>query len=256
MTLKRSSSSDIYRTYRQNVPGLQCFRVAIGETDLWIEATWDCKAEIQTLVRYMRIQLREFIRRNPDFQTTFEPWNINRTNGEIPEIAAIMIDAARKTGVGPMASVAGAFAGLLGKSLHRPGETLIIENGGDIFLSSSHERMIGIFAGSSPFSNNIALRIPAELSPLGVCTSAGTVGPSISLGHADAVVVLAPDPALADAAATAIGNRVESSADLESAANWGRTIPGLLGVLIIAGSVFSAWGAIEIRPVIAEPNKY
>ena len=246
------SSATVYRTYRRNLPGLYCFRVSVGETDLWVEASWDCKREIEGSVRRLRIQLRDFIDRNPAFRTTLKPWDPKRTVGNTPEIAAVMIEAASKADVGPMASVAGAIAGLLGKELAREGETLIIENGGDIFLASPSERIIGIFAGASPFSQKIGLRIRPALFPLGVCTSAGTVGPSLSFGKADAVVVLAPEPALADAAATAIGNRVRSAADLEKAAAWARTIPGLLGILIIIGPALTAWGEIEILPVCVE----
>lgn len=250
-----AGKNDIYRTYRQPVPGLDCFRVAVGETDLWIETSFECKNKIESMVRNIRIQLRDFIERNPTFRTTLEPWDPNLSTGSTPEIVSSMIIASGKAGVGPMAAVAGATAGMIGQALYREGETLIIENGGDIFLASPTDRMIGIFAGNSPFSQQIALRIPAGLSPLGICTSAGTVGPSFSFGKADAVIVLAPNPALADASASAIGNRVLTADDLESAASWARGIPDLLGVMIIAGSSFAAWGSIEISPLRSKSSE-
>ena len=46
--------------------------------------------------------------------------------------------------------------------------------------------------------------------PMGICTSSGTVGHSLSFGKADAVCVKAKSVSLADAAATAIGNMVKS----------------------------------------------
>ncbi|GAH70559.1 unnamed protein product, partial [marine sediment metagenome] len=83
---------------------------------------------------------------------------------------------------------------------------IIIENGGDIFLKSLKKRMIGIYAGKSPLSGRIGLEISGEETPIGICTSSGTVGHSLSYGKADAVIVLSPSATLADAAATAIGN--------------------------------------------------
>ncbi len=119
-----------------------------------------------------------------------------------------MAAAAQTAGVGPMAAVAGAIAECVGRELLEFSPEVIVENGGDIFLKVSHRRTVGIFAGDSPLTGRIGIQIEARDTPLGVCTSSGTVGHSLSFGRADAVVVLAPAAALADAAATAIGNRV------------------------------------------------
>jgi hypothetical protein len=69
-----------------------------------------------------------------------------------------------------------------------------------IFIwAGNEERVVGVFAGDwSPFSHQVGLRITPSMLPLGVCTSSGTIGPSFSYGVADAVVVLAPDVALAE----------------------------------------------------------
>ncbi|GAI49814.1 unnamed protein product, partial [marine sediment metagenome] len=63
-----------------------------------------------------------------------------------------------------------------------------------------------IFAGRSPLSQRIILKIEAKENYIGVCTSSGTVGPSLSFGKADAVTVISDSVLLADAAATAVGN--------------------------------------------------
>ena len=86
---------------------------------------------------------------------------------------------------------------------------MIVENGGDIFLKIDQPATVALFAGKSPLSHRVGLRIDPAWSPLGVCTSSGTVGHSLSFGRADAACVVAPGAALADAAATALGNRVQ-----------------------------------------------
>lgn len=240
---------DIYRSYREKVSDLICYRLGIGETDLWVSSSWDSKEAVRQEVRRLRIQLKEYISLHPDFATTLEPWFPSENINNVPEIIRVMTSAGALAKVGPMAAVAGAIAGLVGKKLYQEKETLIIENGGDIFLSTTAERKIGIFAGGSVFSSRLALRITTEMSPLGICTSAGKVGHSLSLGQADAAVVLAHDTALADAAATALGNRVKKKKDCNSALQWLQTIPGILGGLVVVEGQMAAWGQVELVPI-------
>ena len=119
-----------------------------------------------------------------------------------------MIRVSTLANVGPMAAVAGAMAEFVSKDLLKISKQVIVENGGDIYLATSRERTIGIYAGTSPLSMKLGITISPEDSPLGVCTSSGTVGPSLSFGKADAVCILSKSAALADAAATAVGNVV------------------------------------------------
>ena len=85
------------------------------------------------------------------------------------------------------------------------------------------------------------------MSPLGVCTSSGTVGPSLSFGKADAVCVLSKSAALADAAATAIGNIIQGEKDIESGLEMGREIEGVSGTLIIVGEKIGVWGGVSLK---------
>jgi hypothetical protein len=87
--------------------------------------------------------------------------------------------------------------------------------------------------------------------PLGLCTSSGTVGPSLSFGKADAAIVLANSAALADAAASALGNRVQSAEDIQPALEYLQTIPGVLGGAAIIGEHLGAWGEVELVRVAA-----
>ena len=86
-------------------------------------------------------------------------------------------------------------------------------------------------------------------TPLGICTSSGKVGPSLSLGLADAAVVLAPSAALADAAATAVGNRVRSADDMEAALELGQSIRGVTGIVIITGDRMGARGDVKLAEI-------
>jgi len=132
------------------------------------------------------------------------------------------------------------------KDLLKLSKEVIVENGGDIFLATSKERTIGIYAGSSPLSLKIGMVIGPEDSPLGVCTSSGTVGPSLSFGKADAVCVLSKSTALADAGATAVGNIVREKKDIELGLERGKEIEGILGVLIILGEKMGVWGNVKL----------
>ena len=134
----------------------------------------------------------------------------------------LMAQVGQQTGVGPMAAVAGAMAELIGKKLLDYSPEVIVENGGDIFMKISRRRRIGIFAGNSPFTDKLALELEPEETPLGICTSSGTVGPSLSLGTTDATIVASTSAALADAAATAVGNLVKTADDLQGALDFGR----------------------------------
>ena len=110
-----------------------------------------------------------------------------------------MIFAAQAAGVGPMAAVAGALAEQVGQRLLKSTSEVIIENGGDIFIGARQILTVGVYAGGSPLSLKLGLRIDPAKGIRGICTSSGTVGHSLSFGKADAVCVLSDSCALADA---------------------------------------------------------
>ena len=142
--------------------------------------------------------------------------------------------------------MAGAIAERIGYDLLKYTPQIVVENGGDIFLKVSKDITIGIYAGDSPLTNKIGLKIVSDITPLGVCTSSGTVGHSLSFGKSDAVTVIAKSTPLADAAATAIGNLVKGKKDIERGLEYAQTIKGIYGTLIITDDQFGAWGNIEI----------
>ena len=233
------------RSYRHWVKDkdLISFNVTVKETDLYIRASSNLYRKAYKLVLKYRRMLEEYIKRNPAFLTSLEPLTVSE---DAPCITREMAKAASKVGVGPMASVAGAVAEFIGNELLAFSPEIIIENGGDIFLKSLNSRMIGIYAGKSPLTGRIALEIKGEETPVGICTSSGTVGHSLSKGRADAVIVLSPSTILADAAATAIGNLIVQQSDIPNGIEMAKGIEGLRGVIIIQGDKMGLWGEVEI----------
>lgn len=236
------------RKYRKHARSkdLVKFTAIHDETDLLILADKDLKKAALASIARHREEMEEYIGSDPLFITAFKPYRIRF---KAPSIVKDMARAARRTKVGPMAAVAGAIAEYVGKDLLKRSDEVIVENGGDIFLKINTPKKIGIYAGNSRFSNKIAIEIDPKETPLGICTSAGTVGHSMSLGKADAVVVKAKSTALADAAATAIGNVIRSPVDLDAGLRLAKKIRGLKGVLIIKDDYMGAWGRMKIVPM-------
>ncbi|MCX5995951.1 MAG: UPF0280 family protein [Chloroflexi bacterium] len=236
------------RTYRDwvNDKELVSFSVVIKETDLHIRARRDLTAEALTATQRYRADLESYIKSHPIFLTTLRPFEVEQ---DAPPIVKEMSDATREVGVGPMAAVAGAIAERVGKELLPYSDEVIVENGGDIFLKTSKERFMGVYAGESKFTRKIAFSILPEETPLGVCTSSGTVGHSLSFGYADAVIVFSPSTSLADAAATAIGNRVRIAEDIPEALEFAQGIKGLKGIAIIKGDNMGVWGQIKLANI-------
>ncbi len=223
--------------------GLVSFEVVYKQTDLWIAARLNLSKRAMKKVVELREEIEDFIKSFPLFASSFSPLRVSKT---APFIVRKMAEAGKIAGVGPMAAVAGAIAEEVGRELLHYSPEVIVENGGDLFLKTDKERLVAVFAGDSPFSNRIAIKIKPEETPLGVCTSSGKIGHSLSFGKADAVVAISPDTALADAAATAIGNWVSSSEEIEKGLEKARQISGLNGVLLIAGEKMAVWGRIEL----------
>jgi len=229
---------------------LSYFHVSVEETDLVIGVPKDrfserLAAETTREVEALRRRLELYLKDDPAFLTALEP---RPPLPGAPPIVRMMCEAGERVGVGPMAAVAGAVAELVGRRLLARCGEVIVENGGDIFLASRTTRRVGIHAGGSPFSGRIALAIDPQETPIGVCTSSGTVGHSLSLGNADAVVVTADSVALADAAATAAANAVHGDADLERAVALALNVRGVRGAVAIRGDRLAAKGEVRLAP--------
>lgn len=219
------------------------FRACIEQTDLYIGSQRNLQKEALALIEHLRTELIDYIRRDERFMKSLVP--IKPLDGA-PLIVNDMCSAALLADVGPMAAVAGAFSKHVGQELLKLSDEIIVENGGDIFIKSNIDRTIGIYAGKSPLSNKVAVRIKARMTPCGICTSSGTIGHSLSFGKADAALVIHRDASVADACATALGNRVRTQDDIQSSLEHISSIPGVMGALVILGEAIGAIGEIEL----------
>jgi ApbE superfamily uncharacterized protein (UPF0280 family) len=221
------------RTYRNRIlkNNLKVFYVNIRETDIYISADSDLTQIALASVHRLRYSLESYIAAHREFLTSLNPVPYDEL---APEIVRDMMRASGKAGVGPMAAVAGAVAEHLGRDLLEHSRNVIIENGGDIYLKCMND------------VDRMSIKVQKEKMPLGICTSSGTVGHSLSFGCADACCVKSASVALADAAATAIGNIVKSKADLQNALKAGMEIEGVLGIVIIVGDQLGVVGDIEL----------
>ena len=226
------------------------FTVSYRESDLWIAVTpatysEDMKEACFLKTRELYLTLEDYIKQNPLFFHALQPCAIGM---DAPSLVKVMANAATLAAVGPMAAVAGAVAQEIGIFLKNKFAVsdVIVENGGDIYLATTIPRRVALSAGTSPLSNKLALEIPVALSPIGICTSSGTVGHSLSFGKADAVTILAKDVALADTYATAVGNMVKTAADIDKALAYAATQKDILGLVIIMGDRIGFQGNISL----------
>ena len=232
------------RVYRNLIrdKDLVSFQIKEAESDLYIRANQDLSSYAQKVLSNFRREIEDYIKSYPLFKSTLTPYSWDE---KAPEIIKSMIKATNQCGVGPMAAVAGAIAEFVGKELLNYSAEVIIENGGDIFIKTKRIRRVSIFAGESPLSHKIILKIQPQKNYIGVCTSSGTVGPSLSFGKADAVTILSDSVLLADAAATAIGNMIKTQEDIEQGLIYAQKITGVRGVVIIKDDKIGFWGEVD-----------
>ena len=236
------------RTYRDRVDaaGLVGFQVVQAETDLHVSATRDLSTEASALVCGARAAIEDYIAAHPLFAESFVPVEVEP---HAPPIVRAMAAAGAAAGVGPMAAVAGAVAEHVAHGLAAVSRDVIVENGGDLYLVGEAPRTVMLVAGDSPLSGTVGIALRSEDLPVAVCTSSGRVGHSVSLGSAHAATVVATDGALADAVATAAGNRVHGAGDIESALAFACAVEGVRGAVVIVGDRIGAQGAVRLAPI-------
>lgn len=230
------------------------FTITYLETDLWIGISPSSfHPEIPDFAlnkaRELRSVLDEYISHKPQFLTSLTPLE---PEAQAHPVIQEMINATIQSATGPMSAVAGAFAQFIGEAVIREFhvQEIVVENGGDIYLSIQNDLEVGVFAGTSPLSNKLAVVIPAMLSPLGLCTSSGTVGHSLSFGKADAAMIACKNAALADAFATRFGNEVKSPADIPAAIKLSEGFPEILSILLIASDQLGVRGKLSLKPLL------
>jgi uncharacterized protein len=236
------------RTYRKasRPSDLVCYEVVCKETDLFCCTSVDLKSFVEGRALFYRNQLEVYIRLRPEFADSLVPV---AADSLAPRIAGEMMEASSRVGVGPMACVAGAIAEFVGRDVHPLVDEYIIENGGDISLRTRRERTVVVYAGGSPYSGRIGIRVKPRELPYGICTSSATVGPSLSFGRADAVCVISGSALFSDGLATRLGNLVHREADIGVALEEAKLFPEVSGALIVLGDKLGAWGDVDLTKV-------
>jgi ApbE superfamily uncharacterized protein (UPF0280 family) len=231
------------RTYRTlvNPRGLVSSRFLVKQTDMLVSAESDVSGLARALILRYRKDIEDYIRDHPEFLHALSPLPMDE---DAPGIVRTMLRAGAGADVGPMAAVAGALADYVGRGLLASSREVVVENGGDIMLHVSRRREMFILAESSPFVG-LKVAVGPTPEPLGICTSSGRLGPSLSFGLADAVTIFAATSAAADAAATAVANLVRTEHDIEAGIERARAL-GVAGVLILVADRIGVWGQVEI----------
>ena len=182
-------------------------------------------------IRRNYLELELHVRDNLKFLHTLTPIPAP----DKPLVAKLMVEAAEKADVGPMAAVAGVIADLAVEDMLRVGcEVAVVEDGGEISVQSNQSVDVAVVAGDEPLSKRFGFRLTEF--PIGVATSSGRFSHALSFGEAEAAVVFCKNAALADAAATAVGNVVrgeDAQAGIQAGFRRGLSIEGVEGVLIL-----------------------
>lgn len=234
------------RFYRDwiDTKDLYLARIYIKETDLQILADRPVdKGFVKERINLYRRQIEDYIIKDRRFLSALKPIVVAQ---DAPFIVRKMAQAASKANVGPMAAVAGAIAELIGCDLLGDGfNEVIVENGGDIFLKTQKVRIVRIYSARTKLWKNIGLKIRPQDAPLGICTSSGTLGHSLSFGSSDSTTILSKDTFLADAVATACANLIHSKKDLVRAVNFARAVRGVEAAVIVIKNDLISWGKLE-----------
>lgn len=217
------------------------------ETELMIKS--DSERAIEAAIGAgleARHQLERFVTRYPEFRSSLEP--VRLVEDSYPRVVKLMLEASGIAEVGPFAAVAGSISQVAaGAGMEAGATNILVDNGGDISMIGNRDFRVGVYAGDSPASGKFALLVEAKDLPLGICTSSGSVGHSTSFGDADAVVVVAREASVADAAATAVANEVRGSrvnSSIRRGLDRARSISEIQGCLIISGENMGTYGRL------------
>ncbi len=230
------------------------FRIVVGETDLQVTAALSFSDDLVDAmtqeVRRLRGQLEAWMVLHPEFEKSLVPVPLKEDPSLVPEVIRRMSRAAETVGVGPFAAVAGTIAQLLVERFAPLSPDLIVENGGDIYMASRRDRVVGIL--SDPEAGvSLGLKVAASGCPTALCASSATIGHSLSFGRGELALVRSPDGAFADALATALCNRLHVPDDVTEVVDLARGFAssGLVGVYVQCGSAVGIWGDMELTIV-------
>ena len=230
-------------------------KLSINETQINLHTDIK-KNNLKEFIIQNRFELIKYIETHPSFLKSLKPVS-EEVNS--PKLVELMINASKIANVGPMAAVAGAISEIsLGYLESHGSKYSIVDNGGDVsFINKMSRKKVicGIYPGESQLNGKLALEFKNYKYPIGICSSSGTVGYSLSYGRADCVSIIAKKSSIADALATAIANEVNGKTDQKAVEN-GLTAAdkfknNFIGALIIVGETIGTLG--KLPKIIENP---
>lgn len=221
--------------------------IDINETHIMLST--DLKNHnLNQFIKNERKQLEKYIQKYPEFKLSLEKL-INPNPENNPEIINLMYKTSKEVKIGPMASVAGTISELsLNHLIKQNTKTSIIENGGDIALINDKKIICGIYSNNEILGNQIGFKLKPNKKPIGICTSSGKIGHSISFGNSEAVTIISNSASLSDGLATKIANEVKGNTNqeaVENALDYSESYKDLFkGALIISGDSIGTIGKL------------
>lgn len=203
---------------------------------------------LKSYIFKLRKDLESYIKYNKNFLISFDKIKVDNFD-DLSEIVKLMIKNSYLADVGPMATVAGSISQLsLNYLISKGSKNSIVENGGDIAIINNKKVNCGIYSNNKTIGNEIAFRLKPRVNPLGICTSSGKIGHSISFGSSESVTVISNSASLADGLATRIANDVRGNNSNEAISNALETAENFKeyfnGVLIISGDSIGTIGRL------------
>lgn len=215
--------------------------ICVGQTDMDVVADENLRETIYEYVVEARAIIEEKISMDSFFALTYDSYKPE--NRDHPLIRS-MCEASVLAGVGPMASVAGAVADYTICHLVENGCCYaVLDNGGDIAMISDRDVVVRVFSGNDSV-DGIGMAVGPFDGVLSICSSSGKIGHSVSFGDADVCTVVSSDPVLADACATAMGNRISDGDDLSEALERTCEVKGVRGCFASINGLVASCGDI------------
>ncbi len=198
-----------------------------------------------------RTEIEDFIKENDFFEDSLEPLEVASDSARIVKM---MADGGKIANVGPMATVAGTIAEFICKKIVSEGaEVAVVENGGDIFAITSMPISVGLFVGKNIMSGKLAFKLDKDNTPIAICSSSSEMGHSKSFGECDLATVFSKKGNVADAAATALANKVKEESDINPALKWVSDLKDVDGALVIKNDKIGMIG--KIPPLVKSEDE-
>ncbi len=204
-----------------------------------VVADENLRGAISEYVVEARAIIEDKISMDPFFAVTYDPY---KPESRDHPLIRRMCEASVSAGVGPMASVAGAVADYtIGRLMENGCRYAVLDNGGDIAMVSDREVVVRVFSGNDSV-DGIGMVVGPFDGVLGICSSSGRIGHSVSFGDADVCTVVSGNPVLADACATALGNRISDGGDLSEALERTCEVAGVRGCFASINGLVASCG--------------